>query len=151
MIEEFAREARADTVLKLASLPNELIDVILLRRGIDPASISEAKEVLADVQIPLTPEEAVAYSFHQPQPGRFGDGQWGVYYSALEEGTCVEEVKYHCRRQFEQQRTGVLPHDRYYHLLNCSFAGSVLVLIGHEGRYPDLVSPTDAGYPFCQP
>jgi hypothetical protein len=151
LIDEFARENRADSVLKLASLPREMVDAIFLKRGIDPASIAEAKEVIAGVAIPLTPAEALAYSFHEPfRQGRFGDGSYGVYYSALEEDTCIEEIRHHYQREFEQQRTGRFPHPRYYHLLTCDFAGVALVLTGHEDQYSDLVSPTDAGYPFCQ-
>ena len=151
MIDEFARENRADALLKLASLPREMVDAIFLKRGIDPASIAEAKEVIAGVAIPLTPAEVLAYSFRKPfRQGRFGDASYGVYYSALEEDTCVEEIRHHYHREFEQQRTGQFPHARYYHLLTCNFAGVALVLNGHEDQYPDLVSATDAGYPFCQ-
>jgi hypothetical protein len=146
VINQFARENRADTVFKLASLPRELIDSILVKRGIDRDSLSEVKEVMANVDIPLTPEEALAYSFRKPfRKARFGDGSYGIYYSALEDGTCVEEIRHHYQLEFEQ-----FPHPRYFHLLTCDFAGLALVLIGHEGRYPNLISSSDAGYPFCQ-
>jgi hypothetical protein len=146
MIEAFARERRAHKVLKLASLPNEHIDAILRKRGIDPVSVPAVKEALAGVQIALTPADAVAYPFSHPTPGRFGDGQVGVFYSALDAATCVEEVAHHCI-VFQRLPSA---HARYYHLLDCNFTGEVLILVGHEDAYPDLVSATNSGYPFCQ-
>ncbi|WP_224581058.1 RES family NAD+ phosphorylase [Bradyrhizobium barranii] len=75
-------------------------------------------------------------------PGRFGNGQWPVYYAALAEETCASEVAYHL--------TGQAVEGRYYSVVSCRFRGDVLNLVGEQNRHPDLVSPTDAGYPFCQ-
>jgi len=151
VIEQLTREHRADAVLKLAALPRERVEAILLRRGIADDIVAEVKEVLAEVDCVLDAEEAVAYSFREPyRIGRFSDGQFPVFYSALEEETCIAEISYRYARQFEEQRSGAFPYDRYYHLITCNFAGMTLVLVGEEERHPALVSPTEAGYPFCQ-
>jgi RES domain len=134
-------------VLKLASLLREPIEAVLLKRGHSPESIPEVKAALGVADVPLNAEEAVSYSFREPYGvGRFGDGSFGVFYSARAEPTCVAEISYHHRRQL----SGTFPHDRYYDLISCDFAGNTLTLLGAEAKYRDLVSPTDAGYPFCQ-
>jgi RES domain len=151
VIEQFARKRRADAVLRLAALPKEPIEAILLRRGITDDSVAEVKEVLAELNFVLDAQEAVAYSFREPyRIGRFSDGQFPVFYSALEEKTCIAEISYRYAPQFEEQLSGAFPYDRYYHLITCNFAGMALTLVGEEEKHPALVSPTEVGYPFCQ-
>jgi hypothetical protein len=138
-------------VLRLASLPRERIEAVLLKRGISPESIPEVKAALGVANVPLNAEEAVSYSFREPYSvGRFGDGTFGVFYSARAEPTCIAEISYHHRRQLAEQQSGTFPHDRYYDLISCDFAGNTLTLVGAEAKYTDLISPTQAGYPFCQ-
>ena len=138
-------------MLRLASLPRERIEAVLLKRGISPESIPEVRAALGVANVPLNAEEAVSYSFRGPYGvGRFGDGTFGVFYSARAEPTCIEEISYHHGRQLAEQRSGTFPHDRYYDLILCDFAGDTLTLLGAEAKYSDLVSPTEAGYPFCQ-
>jgi hypothetical protein len=68
-----------------------------------------------------------------------------VFYPALEEETCEAEVKYHIK-------DGVTASGfaRFYHLLACDFVGTVANLLGKEVGHPELISPTEDGYPFCQ-
>lgn len=151
MIKRFERNERADPVLKLAALPRESIEAILLRRGISAESVLEVRTALTAVDIVLDANDAVAYSFREPyRVGRFGDGHIGVFYSALEEETCVTEISYRHGRQLAEQRSGEFPHDRYYHLITCNFSGVALVLLGEEVSHPELISATENGYPFCQ-
>jgi hypothetical protein len=151
LLETCVREERSDTILKLASLPKARIETILLGRGLDPASITDAKEALARVDTPITAREAVDYSFQRrgdPSTfgkGRFGDGSAPVLYAALEKETCQAEVRHHAERE---AAVDALP--RFYHLLACDFKGLVAILIGEEVEHPELISPTDQGYPFCQ-
>jgi hypothetical protein len=138
-------------VLRLASLPRERIEAILLKRGISVDSIPEVKAALRVANVPLNAEEAVSYSFREPYGvGRFGDGTFGVFYSARAEPTCIAEISYHHERQLAEQRSGTFPHDRYYDLISCDFAGDTVMLVGAEAKYRDLISLTEAGYPFCQ-
>jgi hypothetical protein len=151
LLDECPREHRTEIVLKLASLPRASIDSILLSRGIDPASIADAKAALALVRTPLTAKEAVDYSFekHGSPPmygtGRFGNGSTPVFYAALAEETCRAEVAHHLR-----DKIALASFPRFYHLLECDFAGIVVDLHGKEIEHPELISPTEDGYPFCQ-
>lgn len=65
-----------------------------------------------------------------------------MYYAALATETCVAEVAHHLGPRAIE--------GRYYTLVSCRFDGEVLDLEGRQEEYPDLVSPTEAGYPFCQ-
>src|SRR5262245_17206582 len=137
--------------MRLASLPRERIEAVLLKRGISPEAIPEVKDALSVANVPLNAEEAVSYSFRVPYGvGRFGDGTFGVFYSARAEPTCIAEISYHHGRQLAEQRSGTFPHDRYYDLISCDYAGDTMTLLGAEAKYPNLVSPTEVGYPFCQ-
>jgi hypothetical protein len=71
-----------------------------------------------------------------------GNGSAPVYYAALEERTCVEELRHHQGR--------ALQPGKYFAMVSCWFDGIVLLLRGHENSYPDLTSETEGGYPFCQ-
>jgi RES domain len=77
--------------------------------------------------------------------GRFGDGSTPVFYSALAEETCRAEVAHHLN-----DKVALAPFPRFYHLLECDFTGIVIDLHGKEIEHPELISPTDDGYPFCQ-
>jgi hypothetical protein len=151
LIEEFARRHQIETLLKLASFPKSSVEQLLLRRGVDPDAVDEVRTALAAIGTPISPEDAVNYSFQrQGSPpkyrvGRFGNGAWPVFYSALEERTCEEEVRHRIG-----PAAGMVPFTRYYQFMACDFRGDILDLCGQEGRYPDLVSTTDGGYPFCQ-
>jgi hypothetical protein len=151
LLDKCPREHRNEIVLKLASLPKVSIDIFLLGRGIDPASIADVKAALASAGIPVTAKEAVDYSFaRRGTPptygkGRFGDGGAPVFYAALAEETCQAEVAHHIRNEIAPA-----PFPRFYHLLECDFTGIVINLHGKEIEHPELVSPTEDGYPFCQ-
>jgi hypothetical protein len=151
LVEEFERSVQSETLLKLASFPRSSVEELLLRRGVNPDVIDEVRTALAAIGTPILPEDAVNYSFQrQGSPprygvGRFGNGSWPVFYSAVEERTCEEEVR---------NRIGpaalAVPFTRYYRLMACDFRGDILDLLGQEGKYPDLVSATDRGYSYCQ-
>jgi hypothetical protein len=150
LLAECKRETRSDVLLKLASLPRDAIEVVLRRRGIDPASFTDVKAALTSVGIPITAKDAVDYAF-APRgappsygKGRFGDGSSPVYYSALTEETCEAEVRHH----LSYASPSAFP--RYYQVLACDFGGTVAILHGKEIEHPELISATEAGYPFCQ-
>jgi RES domain-containing protein len=151
LLDECPREIRTDIVFKLTSLPKAGIDTVLLRRNFDPTTINEAKAALASVDTPVTAKEAVQYFFekHGAPPaygwGRFGDGTAPVFYAALAEETCATEVRHRIRDAIV-----AAPSRRFYDLLACDFAGTVVNLHGKEVDHPELISPTEDGYPFCQ-
>jgi len=141
---------RQSTVYRLAATHLESLDAVLLKRGIDPASIEETRTEIARVGGQFTPEEIVSNSFRgrtgRSKPfseTRFSDGMTGVYYSALEVSTCKQEIVFHL--EIEEGDPS-----RYYSMIDCEFSGTTVDLRGKENDYPDLVSQTKAGYPFCQ-
>jgi hypothetical protein len=76
--------------------------------------------------------------------GRFGDGKAPVFYSALNEETCVGEIEYYI------SKPPIVPFPCFYQWLECKFSGNVTILNGKESTYPDLVSVDESGYGFCQ-
>ena len=141
---------RQSTVYRLAATYLESLDAVLLKRGIDPASIAETRMEIARVGGQFTPEEIVSNSFRgrtgRSKPfseTRFSDGMIGVYYSALEVSTCEKEIVFHLEIK-EGDDT------RYFSLIDCELSGTTADLRGKENDYPNLVSQTEAGYPFCQ-
>ena len=152
MINGAVQEQRADLVSRLVSLLAESVDATLIKRGLPPESVEDAREGLSAVEVPISPANAVDFSFSARDGavpfslGRFGDGHSPVFYSALEEETCVAELTY----WQGQQLAATSAHPRYYDVVACDFLGAALILRGHENEYPDLVSATDAGYPFCR-
>ena len=151
MINKFKRGLRRGTLLKLANFPKAGVDELLLKRGIDPSGINDVKAAIQLVGSPITPSDALTYAFerHGALPrygtGRFGNGEWPVFYSAPEKATCEDEVRHHL-----DSATHTVPYARYYLFMACDFQGDVLDLRDEEKQHPDLISQTDSGYPFCQ-
>jgi hypothetical protein len=150
LIEAFAQKTISnDTVVRLAGLHPTSIEAILLGRGVRPENIAETSAILRLSGAPFSAEEMVESTFiakpEYPTPfpiGRYGSGDWPVYYAATAMETCVAEVAYHLGPKAIE--------GRYYTLVSCRFDGEVLDLEGRQNEYPDLVSPTNSGYPFCQ-
>ena len=157
MFEDVKARETEEVVLRLASTMHESVATVLLRRGIDPGNIEAILAALDGVGIPLTAREAVDMAFvprsDKPTPfpiGRFGDGSMGVYYSALEESTCERELAFHLHAAFLQVEDSLRGQPRYYSLVACLFSGAAKDFRGVESIYPDLVSESTSGYPFCQ-
>ncbi|WP_375788092.1 RES family NAD+ phosphorylase [Bradyrhizobium sp. Pha-3] len=150
MIELFPQQTiSAQIVLRLAGLHQTSIEIVLLKRGVRPENIAETQAALQLSGAPFSVEEMVDNTFvakpEYPTPfpiGRYGNGQWPVYYAAQSIETCAAEVGYHLGAQAIE--------GRYYTLVSCQFDGEALDLTGRQNEYPDLVSSTNAGYPFCQ-
>lgn len=106
---------------------------------------------------PFTAQEMVDKSFRAAFGGekpygtsRFGDGTIPVYYSALDELTCQRELKFHTERNLSEQSEHLARHNRFFSLIGCEFQGTAADLLGHEVRYPELISRSEDGYPFCR-
>lgn len=138
-----------EVVFRLAALLSGPLEDILLRRGIRPESIDEIRAIIDENGTPFSAED-MARDIFTPQYAksppfrvtRYSDGYMPVYYSAIEERTCVAELRHHLRDS--------LGLSRYFAMIACEFRGQVLILLGHETRFGDLISATDSGYPFCQ-
>jgi hypothetical protein len=145
-----------DVVFKLAALPKTNVEAALIARGVDPSNVGATADAIAALGIPMSAEDAYNYSFWPRTEGpsfplgRFGDGTFAVCYSALERETCRDEVRHHCQEELAALQSGLMPFPRYYTLVSGDFRGTSLMLRGREDAYPDLGSPTTAGYPFCR-
>ena len=144
-------------MLKLASLAKDTPEKTLLMRGVNPESLESIVSAVAGVGTPLTVKEIVDDAFLPKQGyrtsfpiGRFGDGTKGVYYAALEEVTCERELGFRLSAEFADMALGAFDYPRFFTLINCGYAGTTAELRGKEVAYPDLMSATVAGYPFCQ-
>ena len=82
--------------------------------------------------------------------GRFSDGSLPVYYSALEEATCQQELAFHLAWESSGKPGDTSGHLRSYSLISCYYSGNSSDLRGREQVYPELISQTEEGYPFCQ-
>ena len=82
--------------------------------------------------------------------GRFSDGSLPVYYSALEEATCQQELAFHLAREFTGEPSDTSGHPRSFTLISCFYSGTTSDLRGREQTHPELISQTKEGYPFCQ-
>ena len=98
------------TVLRLASVPVKPESLLkrLVNRGSNPADVSESIPFIRE-KISLSIEDTIDKVFrarHDTTPrfreGRFGDGNIPVYYSAIEEDTCRDEVGFHLQEQGER-------------------------------------------------
>ena len=144
-----------ERVVRLVSIAGPSARRALLDHGFDPDLVGDIVALLDLLGIALSPEELVADSFRprdslsgQFAVGRFGDGTIGVFYSALDQLTCQMELEYHLFARYVHD--GLLPYERSYSLIHCSYSGETADLRGQEVHYPHLVSETDDGYPFCQ-
>ena len=141
---------RADTLLRLASLPKTNIAAILIARGLDPSNVDATLEAVVAVGVPVDAEEAINYSFRprveppQYPVRRFGDGTYAVFYSSLEESrlACSERMRHHQRAELTALQSAQMPFPRYFTLVRCDFRGRALMLRGHEEAHPDLISLT---------
>jgi hypothetical protein len=154
LIDEFQRRDVDEAVVRLASLPEQSVEATLLRRGLSSENIAATVDLLNSAGSPLDVQTVVTRSFNprvgKTRPfnvGRYGDGkEWGVYYSALDSETCRAEVGHHLRQELSEPPA----RPRRYCLIESHFQGSILDLVGHEGARPELISPTEDGYPVCQ-
>ncbi|MYA87768.1 MAG: RES family NAD+ phosphorylase [Boseongicola sp. SB0662_bin_57] len=143
-------------VQRLVSVPDqgESARTILLRRGARPEDLDDVLPIIS-AKTPSTLEEVLDDAFRPRldtnppyREGRFGDGSFAVYYSALEEDTCKKEIAYHLREQAKDLVED--PDPRAYRVIACRYDGITVNLLGKESEHADLTSNTSAGYPYCQ-
>ncbi len=155
MIDKFDSSRKCATVLRLVSLPASIREM-LLEMDVDSEELNSTIEDLNDQRfLPSVQsvDEICNSSFlprddeETPFPkSRFGDGSIGIYYSAFDRATCHSEIAHRILSDYDEPSADF----RYYLLVKCSYDGSTVDLRGKEKQYPQLISPTSDGYPFCQ-
>lgn len=139
-------------IRRLASIaaPGESARSILLRRGSRLEDLADVLPVVS-AKTPCSLEEILDGTFRPRdsanppyREGRFSDGTFGVYYSALEEETCKAEVAYHLQKDIDD------PDPRSYSMIECRYEGRTANLLGKEGQHPQLVGSMEAAWSFCQ-
>jgi hypothetical protein len=140
-------------VVRLAALSDQA-GLRLSRRGIRPESIPEILRGFRDKGIPFSTADLInsvfAPNYSYPTPfnqTRFSDGTFAVSYSALEEETCVEEIKYHRRDDLEMLRPGKGGRF-YYRLFQIRYEGRTVSLFDLLHDHPEIA--TNEGYQFCR-
>jgi hypothetical protein len=147
MLDRLERERRTDQVSRLASLPYESLEAILLDLGIGIEDLDEVRDAAVKNNVVVTPEDVVRFSFQRDRfwPGRFNRETYGVYYAALEPQTCIEELRHHRKKSITAQSSA-----QYYRFIFARFDGFSVDLRGQEEVHPELISKDESGYPFCQ-
>jgi RES domain len=146
MFRTFDTEHRSLQLSRLVSLPQKAIDALLLERGISTDDLEDIKAAVVGVGIVVSAEDAIKFTFNRIDipAQRYNTGAFPAFYTALGHETCLAEVTYHLGGLVTQ----IAP--RYYQFLELTFDGDLVQLCGHEQEHQELVSPTEAGYPFCQ-
>lgn len=138
------------SVFERAARPEDIEDTLRLEMAFSPHH-GEAMRILA------LPKEDWATGpgsgfimapFVYPNPSRFTDGSFGVFYAGLEERTAVEEVAYH-REQF-MASTGQGPMALDHHVLRAVVSGDMADLREPEARSSVFLDPDPARYPAAQ-
>ena len=124
----------------------------LREQGFDDESVSEMLELLGARGFSDAPDELCDGPFRsKPQlqkemgGGRFSDGSFPVFYSALEPETAEAEIQYHFAKSAGTP-TGL--RTAYYSRFSCRFHGVVKDLRPKHADWPDLTHSSD--YQFCK-
>lgn len=160
MLENLALKTEQLNVIRLSAVRDTAVER-LLRRGISPESLPEILERLREQKIVFEPSQVIDKVF-EPSTNRkhatpfaktrFTDGEKAVFYSALENETSIEEVRYHQVRSGEfsdLENTPTAP-PRYFSLYETDFDGTVLDLFQIQANCPELTSEDESGYPKCR-
>ncbi len=159
MLENLAPKAEQLIVIRLSAVGDTAV-ARLLRRGISPESFPEILERLREQKIVFEPTQLIDKVFGpstNPKHAtpftqtRFTDGKKAVFYSALEDETSIQEVRYHQVQSGEfsdLENTPTAP-PRNFSLYETDFDGTVLDLFPIQTNCPELTSEDESGYPKC--
>lgn len=159
MLESLTPKREQHTVVRLSAVSNANVER-LLNRGISPESIPEIQGRLRTLDIVFEPAQLIEKLFKpstnpkHPTPfpkTRFSDGDKAVFYSALEDETSIEEIRYHQTRSGEfsdLEKTPKAP-PRYFGLFETVFDGTMLDLFEIHADCPELTSEDKSGYSTC--
>lgn len=160
MLESLTPKKERHTVARLSAVSDANVER-LLNRGISPESFPEIQGRLRKLKIVFEPTQLIDKVFEpstnpkHPTPfakTRFTNGDKAVFYSALEDETSIEEIKYHQTRSGEFSDLENTPHapPRYFRLYETDFDGTLLDLFTIHPDCPELTSANENGYPKCR-
>lgn len=159
MLESLTPKKERHTVVRLSAVSDANVER-LLNRSINPESFPEIQGRLRKLKIVFEPTQLIDKVFEpntnpkHPTPfakSRFTNGDKAVFYSALEDETSIEEIKYHQTRSGEFSDLENTPHapPRYFRLYETDFDGTMLDLFTIHPDCPELTSADESGYPKC--
>ena len=157
MLGECVVQKETKTVIRLTSTVGSSARVALQYLGIDPEIMDDLASLFDLLGLSLSPDEIVEDSF-QPRDdllgsfgvGRFSDGTIGVYYSALDDVTCRQELANRLSSELVGSLSGHAGYERFYSVIHCIYSGETADLRGKERGYPQLVGDGTDAYAFCQ-
>lgn len=160
MLEPLTPQPEQFVVTRLSAVSDEVVSR-LSSRGISPESFPEILARLRQQKFVFEAAQLIDKVFQKnsnPKYGalfsrtRFSDGTKAVFYSALEEETSIEEVKYHQLRngEFTGLAASSAAPPRYFGLFEIDFDGSVFDLFPIQTDYPELTSVDESGYSKCR-
>jgi RES domain len=155
MLEALSLGSYSGQVVRFA---NPRDDVAALKAlGIGPDSVPDMLDLLSRRAAPGGIQRLIDGTFEPwnafgPSYGpgtRFSDGTWPVCYTALDQQTAEDEVKYHRGQALFGAGTGL--RIIYYHLVELAYAGPTIDLRPQVTSWPQLTeSDEKIAYPFCQ-
>jgi hypothetical protein len=160
MLENISSTYEQFVSVRLAAVSDSSVQR-LLNRGIRPESIPEIQRRLRTINALIEPAQLIDKVFspssnpNHPTPfpkTRFSDGDFAVFYSALEDETSIEEVKHHQSQsgEFDDLKYSDNSAPRHFNLFEIDVEGSVLELFPIHADFPELTSEDESGYPKCR-
>ena len=146
---------RAFMIYRLAALEQDPIDRILAR-GISASDVTGIVAALRRVGVPVDADALIQSKFkaspHYPSryptpfpPGRYSDGSFPVFYSALNERTALAEMTHTVATSGEySERTF------YFRVFTCQYAGTTRDFTTTSPSIPEMIADKVVGWPFCQ-
>ena len=146
MLEEVRSQRIQRRVFRLATIPG--IDELFAELDLDPQSIDELRDLLADRGHVTSVVELCDGPFRRKRKirnrTRFSDGSFPVFYSSLEPSTAEAEVR-HWFPQYSGRPQ--YPRTGYFQRFSCTFDGVEKDLRAKIDEWPDLIHTSD--YTFC--
>ena len=148
MLEEVRSQRIQRRVFRLATIPG--IDELFAELDLDPQSIDELRDLLADRGHVTSVVELCDGPFRRKRKirnrTRFSDGSFPVFYSSLEPSTAEAEVR-HWFPQYSGRPQ--YPRTGYFQRFSCTFDGVEKDLRAKIDEWPDLIH--DFGLHILQP
>ena len=151
MLEGLEREQVEQTVHRCGNLRH--VSALAKSEGLTLEQIAETiafmrEGVLADLMRgPFVEKPLLNPPREYGWPTRFSNGDWPVYYGALDESVALAEVSFHFRNSAREDEGDRRP--RHYSVVRCTFSGQAINLVARSGQLGWEGLTSDA-YTFCQ-